>query len=173
MKAKFSLQLFVGVVLLSAQVVGQEKLSLTVDDCVQIGLARNKALRASFLNVQANEAKASEMKTAGLPSLKFSGSYAHLSDVPPFVVNVPFAPPGVSTFTISPTILDTYSFRFTLQQPLFTGAWISQQHGDCRTDSADLQHGLRKRQTGESLQNQVVLLDALQGSAAREAYRRE
>jgi len=75
------------------------------------------------MKVQSADAKSSEVSVLRLPSLKFSGAYTHLSEVPPFEVSLPLQlpPPAPSKFTISPTILDNYNMRLTLQQPLFTG----------------------------------------------------
>ena len=98
----------------------QQKLSLTVDQAVQTGLENSKALRTSQFKVNAAEAKSSETTTLGLPSLKFQGAYTRLSDIPPSAITTPF---GV--FEIAPTILNNYTLRATIQQPLFTGGKIS------------------------------------------------
>ncbi len=98
----------------------QQKMSLTVEQAVQIGLENSKALRTSQFKVQAAEAKANETGTLGLPSLKFQGAYTKLSDIPPAEVTTPFG-----TFPLSPTVLDNYTLKATVQQPLFTGWKIS------------------------------------------------
>lgn len=107
--------------LLAPAALSQEKLTLSIDQCIQIGLEKSKSLHASMMNVQMADARASEVNTARLPSLKFSGAFTRLSNVHPFEVDLPFATPAGSRFTISPTILDNYTLRLTLQQPLFTG----------------------------------------------------
>ena len=98
----------------------QEKLSLTIDKAVEIGLQNSKALRTSQYKVVAAEAKAGETNALGLPSLKLQGVYTKLSDIPPSIISTPFG-----SFPIAPTILDNYSMKATLQQPLFTGWKIS------------------------------------------------
>ena len=106
---------------------GQEKLSLTVEKAIKIGLENSKALHSSLMKVQYADAKLSETNASRLPSLKAGGSYTRLSDVPSFQATVPansfgqgFPPQSVS-FPLSQTILDNYNLRLTLQQPLFTG----------------------------------------------------
>ncbi|MBI4530841.1 MAG: TolC family protein, partial [Candidatus Latescibacteria bacterium] len=105
----------------------QERLSLTVEECVEIGVKNSKALHSSFMRVRSAEAKASEARASRLPSLTFNGAYTHLSEVPPFEISLPFgssvpgAPSAPGTFEVSPSIFNTYTFRLTLQQPLFTG----------------------------------------------------
>jgi outer membrane protein len=106
--------------LLAFIVSAQQKMLLTVEQAVQIGLENSKALRTSQFKVQAAEAKASETGTLGLPSLKVQGTYTRLSDVPPSQVTV-FG----NTFTLSPTVLNNYGIKATVQQPLFTGWKIS------------------------------------------------
>lgn len=98
----------------------QEKLTLTIDKAIEIGLQNSKVLRTSQYKVIAAEAKASETNALGLPSLKFQGVYTKLSDIPPSVISTPFG-----SFPIAPTILDNYSLKATVQQPLFTGWKIS------------------------------------------------
>lgn len=101
---------------------GNDTLSLTVEMCIQIGLENNKTLHSSLMKVQSAEAKSSEVDASRLPALRFSGAYTRLSDVPPFEVTLPFQLPTVpNRITVSPTILDNYNLRLTLQQPLFTG----------------------------------------------------
>lgn len=106
---------------------GQEKLNLTVDQAVAVGLENSKSLHSSLMRVEAADARSSETNAARLPSLKVGGSYTRLSDVPAFVATIPqdafgtgFPPQDVS-FPLSQTILDNYNLRATVQQPLFTG----------------------------------------------------
>ncbi len=99
----------------------QQGQSLTVEEAVQIGLQNSKTLHSSRMNMQYTEAKASEMGATRLPSLKLGGSYARLSEVPPFQVSLPLPTPAPDKFVISPAIFDNYNSRLSLQQPLFTG----------------------------------------------------
>lgn len=136
--------------LLLSSLPAQEKLTLSVDQCIQIGLERSKSLHASLMNLQLADARASEVHTLRLPSLRFAGVFTRLSDVPPFEVTLPFALPFPSPnrFTISPTILDNYNFRLTLQQPLFTGMRLrsSSEIADLAARSSSLEYERDKRE---------------------------
>lgn len=110
----------IALLIFSATIFAQQKLSLTVEQAVQNGLENSKALRTSQFKVNAAEAKSSETNGLGLPSLKFQGAYTRLSDIPPSAISTPFG-----TFEIAPTILNNYTLRATIQQPLFTGGKIS------------------------------------------------
>ncbi|MEW5798201.1 MAG: TolC family protein [Bacteroidota bacterium] len=114
------------IALISAALIGsaQQKMSLTIEQAVQIGLENSKALRTSQFKVQAAEAKASETGTLGLPSLKFNGTYTRLSDVPASSIPNPINPAG-PPFELSPTVVNNYGLKATVQQPLFTGWKIS------------------------------------------------
>lgn len=109
----------------------QQKLTLTIDQAIQTGLENSKVLHTSHFKLEAADAKASEIRALGLPSLKFNGAYTRLSDVPPQAVTLPANsfgpgfPPSDIAMTLSPTILNNYALRATLQQPLFTGGKIS------------------------------------------------
>jgi outer membrane protein len=92
--------------------------SLTLEEAIATGQRNNKALQLSSAKVTAATAKASEMSTMLLPSIKLSAGYQRLSDVEPFQVTVPFVPQPI---VIAPTVLNNYTTRIALQQPLFTG----------------------------------------------------
>lgn len=95
----------------------QEKLQLSIDEAIQTGLKNSKTLHASLMKVKASEAKVKETGTALLPSLKFTGAYTRLSEVDPFTINA--GPMG--TFTLAPSVLNNYTLKLSLQQPVFTG----------------------------------------------------
>lgn len=133
---KIALFIVIGFLGISAQ--AQQPLSLTIDQAVEIGLQNSKALRSSQYKVIAAEAKSGEMNALGLPSLKFQGAYARLSDVPPGAFQIPAGifgtlpapfnvslPPADVNSVISPSISNNYTLKATVQQPLFTGWKIS------------------------------------------------
>lgn len=99
----------------------EDKVSLTVEKCIEIGLEYSKSFYASAMDVKIAEAKYKEIKTQLFPSLKLESSYSRLSKIPPFEVNIdiPGLPP--MNFVISESILNFYNLKLSLQQPLFTG----------------------------------------------------
>jgi outer membrane protein len=119
------------VVLLLASATAQQRLTLTIDQAIEIGLENSRTLHTAEFKNMAAEAKASETNTLALPSLKFNGLYTRLSSVPPQAVIMPANsfgrgfPPSDISLTLSPTILNNYTLRATLQQPLFTGSKLS------------------------------------------------
>ncbi len=113
--------LLMGICLAGTIASGQQKLSLTIDQAIQIGLENSKTLHSSLMKVEYADAKAAEVNAGRLPSLKFGGAYTRLSDIPPAEVVLQLPPPIPSRFTLSPTILDNYNLRLSMQQPLFTG----------------------------------------------------
>ena len=96
--------------------------SLTLDDAVRIGLENSRTLKISAARVDAAEGRSGAAQTALLPSLRLEGSYRRLSDVPPFTIRPPGFP---ASFVVSPTVLDNYTSKATLQQPIFTGFRLS------------------------------------------------
>lgn len=96
----------------------QQVQKLSLDDAVRIGLDKSRAIHASMMRVQYADSKASEAAALLLPTLKFSGGYTRLSEIPPARVTLSFLPDPV---TLSPTFVNSYNLRLTLQQPLFTG----------------------------------------------------
>ena len=103
-------------------VMSQNTQRLSLDEAIRIGLLQNKSLVVSREKVGSSQARAADAGTSLLPSLKLEGSYRRLSEVDPFVVNVPFSPLPIE---ISPVVLNNYNLRVGLQQPLFTGWKLS------------------------------------------------
>jgi outer membrane protein len=101
----------------------QEKRTLTLEQCLELGLSTSKGLHASQMAVEAMQDRLSEARAARLASVRFSGGYTRLSEVPPFEVHLPLpASLGVpSSFVVSPNFFNNYSLRLGIQQPLFTG----------------------------------------------------
>ena len=98
--------------------IAQQKLQVSLEEAVRLSFDKSKSLHASMMKVQYADAKAGEAGTVLLPSVKFNGGYTKLSDIPAAQVSLPFLPTPI---TISPSIVDNYSARVTVQQPLFTG----------------------------------------------------
>ena len=111
--------------------LAQEKKTLTIEQAVQTGMENSKALRTSQFKVEAADARSSEANTYRLPTLKFNGAYTRLSDVPSSAFTLPANsfgvgfPPSDVSMVLSPTVLNNYGLKATLQQPLYTGGKIS------------------------------------------------
>jgi len=102
--------------IIAPQIFTQQKLSLSVDEAIQLGLKNSKSLHLSLMKVKANSARASEVTASRLPSLRFTGIYTRLSEIPPFTIMMPTGP-----FVLSPSILNNYQLKMSLAQPVFTG----------------------------------------------------
>jgi len=107
----------------------QQRLSLTIDKAIALGLENNKSLHSALMKVQAADAKSSEVNASRLPTVRAGGSYTRLSDVPGFEIG-PFPPLVNDRVTLSPAVLDNYNLRLSVQQPIFTGMRL--------TSSADI-----------------------------------
>jgi outer membrane protein len=105
----------------------QENKALTLDECIKTGMDNSKSLKIAKYKMESAEEKLREVNTAYLPALKFMGNYTRLSAVDPFTVM------GI---TIAPNILDNYTAKLSLTQPIFTGGRIS---GNSEMMEANLQ----------------------------------
>lgn len=103
-------------------IFSQEKKSLSIEEAIQIGIDQSKQLHISEMRAVASDAKSSEVNANRLPSVKVQASYTRLSDVYPFAVQLPSM---LQPVVISPVVLDQYTTRLALQQPLFTGFKLS------------------------------------------------
>lgn len=96
----------------------QEDKTLTLEEAIRIGKENSRFIEVSRARTDAASAKASEARTYLLPTLTLGGAYQRLSEIDPFQVRLPGTPAPI---TISPVVLNNYSLKATLQQPLFTG----------------------------------------------------
>lgn len=95
---------------------------LSIGESVTIMLGQSHALHSSKMEMESADARAQEARSAGLMTAKLSAAYTRLSDVPSFSIG----PPLLSTpITIYPAILNNYTARLSLQQPLFAGSRFS------------------------------------------------
>ncbi len=101
-------------------VVAQKSMEMSLEECIKYGLENNKGIKIAAEKVKSARLKKEEVNTTGLPSLSLQAGYTRLSEVDPFTITVPMG--GTSqSFTVSPSVLNSYSTKLTLTQPVFTG----------------------------------------------------
>jgi outer membrane protein len=103
----------------------QDKIRLSLEEAVRTGFEKSPILAMSELSVRAAGAEAREAQTALLSSIRMSGSYNRLSDVPEFFIDIPLPGFPENGQAIFPNIVDHYGARVSLQQPLYTGSRLS------------------------------------------------
>jgi outer membrane protein len=137
-------QFISGMLILTIPVAAQQR-SLTLDEAIALGLQNSKSLHSSLMKSDYADAKSGEMNANLYPSLKGQLSYQNLSNIPPAAVILPrnaFGPgfpPQPVNVALSQVILNNYTARATLQQPLFTG-WKLQSAADNAEYTANAVH---------------------------------
>lgn len=115
------------VLLLSGSLLGQQArlspaggqvMRMSQREAVQMAEENNRAVAIGRARVDASDARAQQAQSNRMPQLRLSSRYTRVSEVEPFRFTAPFSPTPI---TIAPTVLDNYSARVTLSQPLFTG----------------------------------------------------
>lgn len=113
--------LAIGLVVLPARgVAADESRVLGLEECIQLGFARDPGLRSDELEARIDEARVREMQGQMLPSVALQGSYARLSDVAAGALSTPLGP-----IAFPAPLVNSTSLRLSVQQPLFTGQRIS------------------------------------------------
>jgi outer membrane protein len=183
-------RIIASLLLLIAPLAAQQK-TLTLEEAIAIGLENSRSLHSSLMKSEYADAKSSEMSANLYPSVKAQLGYQNLSNIPPAAVILPrnaFGPgfpPQPVNVTLSQVILNTYTARATLQQPLFTG-WRLQSaadnaeytanavHNDYRKDKQQLLYDIKsaywnvyraremKRLTDENVAQMTQHLDDIQ-----------
>lgn len=108
--------LLTGLLLPFFTVLGANKISLTIDEAVRLGLQHSKNLKIANSKVKLFSAKSDEADAQLLPSFKLTSGYTRLSEVQPFTVSF-----QGREIQISPIILNNYTIRLGLQYVLFSG----------------------------------------------------
>ena len=116
---RFCASILTGLLLCPLTALSQEARAVTLEEAVRLGIENSKTLHASLMDVDTAVARYDAARAALLPGLKFTGDYAYLSDVPEFSLQTP--PPDSQRIVIVPSINNTYQFRLSAQQPLYTG----------------------------------------------------
>lgn len=119
---------------------------LTLSESIELGLQNSKDLKISQSKMISSDAKVSEINSMFLPQLKLMANYTRLSDnVPPFEVVTPFSPTPIK---ISDPVLDNYTLKLSLQQPLFTGFKLlsSQKAASYNYNATELEYSKDKNE---------------------------
>ena len=116
--------LFLGMILIAGPARSLAPRPLTIAEAIALGRENNRQLAIADARLDAASGKAGEARSALLPAVRLESSYKRLSDVPPFQVTLPL-PQANGPITISPTVLNNYNLKASVQQPLFTGFKLS------------------------------------------------
>jgi TolC family type I secretion outer membrane protein len=166
----FRFALFLGVVLVvlgigrapsvAAQPSDAERRAdtLTADGAVRRALDESATVRAVRQKRVAAAASVQEARADWFPVVEGQAQYRRLSDNVDYTVDLPSIPgSGNQSVTFAPAILDRYSVRATVEQPLFTGFRVANQ-----LDAAQAQADAARAQV-EATRNEEAF-------ATREAY---
>ncbi len=104
-------------ILIGSHSEGQIKTFSEVES-IKKAIDNSRDIKIAESRITINKAKVDEASSLFLPQLKFSSGYTRLNNVGPFVIKIPLSPLPVQ---ISDAIVNSYNFRLSLTQPLFTG----------------------------------------------------
>ena len=113
--------------------------TITVEQAVQEALRVNPTIQAVEQNAAAAAASVREARSAWFPEVSGAVSYRRLSENVDYTVDLPGqSGAGTQPVTFAPAILNRYSTRASVTQPLFTGFRIPNRHdaAQARTEAA-------------------------------------
>ena len=103
--------------------------TITVEQAVQEALRVNPTIQAVEQNAAAAAASVREARSAWFPEVSGAVSYRRLSENVDYTVDLPGqSGAGTQPVTFAPAILNRYTARASVTQPLFTGFRIPNQH---------------------------------------------
>ncbi len=101
--------------------------TVTVKQAVARALRDNPTIRAAEQDVAASAAAVREARSAWFPEVTGQAAYRRLSNNVDYTVDLP-GESGNQPVTFAPAILNRYSTRVSVTQPLFTGRRIPNRH---------------------------------------------
>ena len=113
--------------------------TITVEQAVQEALRVNPTIQAVEQNAAAAAASVREARSAWFPEVSGAVSYRRLSENVDYTVDLPGqSGAGTQPVTFAPAILNRYTARASVTQPLFTGFRIPNRHdaAQARTEAA-------------------------------------
>ncbi|MCB0752726.1 MAG: TolC family protein, partial [Ignavibacteriae bacterium] len=130
--------IFALIIIFSIKSFAQTK-TYTLDESIKLGIENSKTLKISNAKLAIASAKVTEIKSQRFPKLSFNAAYMRLSDVPPFEISTSFFPTPIR---IQEAVLNTYNFKLSLQQPIFTGFKLSSLNSaaDYNLESTELDY---------------------------------
>lgn len=140
------------VTLLFASALSAQTQKLSLTESLEIGLKNSKDLKISQSKLTGASAQVTAANSQLLPQIGLSASYMRLSNIPPFAVSLPFSPNPIQ---ISPVILDNYSIKLSLQQPLFTGLrlWSLRSAAESNYEATNSDYQKDLNETAFKIQN--------------------
>lgn len=95
-----------------------QETKLTLDESIRMSFENSEELKIAESKIVSNKAKIKEASSLFLPQLKLNASYLRQSNVDPYFIIIPFS---AEPLQLSEVILNNYTLRLSLYQPLFTG----------------------------------------------------
>ncbi len=128
----------------------QEK-KLTLEQSIAISFENSKDLKISESKIVSNKAKVSETGSLFLPQLRLNLGYLRQSNVDPYLIIIPFSTEPVQ---LSEVILNNYSLKLSLSQPIYTGGKLmsSKSSAEYITTSSELDLSNEKNNLASNVQ---------------------
>jgi len=114
--------IIISFILIYSQSLSAQDEMLTLEKSIAAALINNDEIKIADIRIDKSKAKVNEISSQFYPTFTFAGTYSHLSDVPPFKINLPILPQPI---TIQEAVLDAFNFKLSFIQPLFTGFKLS------------------------------------------------
>ncbi len=132
---------------------GGQKQKLTLSESVKMGLENSKDMKISQAKLKSSEAQITAATSQLLPQLSFSASYMRLSNIPAFSIALPAILP--KPVVISPVILNNYTMKLTLQQPIFTGLRLVSMRSAAKSnyEASEFDYNGNMNETALKIQN--------------------
>lgn len=114
---KFKICFFI---LIITGVLFAQEINLTYDELIKLTLENNLAIKTYQEKLEQSKLKEKEVFLGTLPQIKLTGRYSRLSEIEPFIIQLPFVP-GSPSLRVYEPVEEQYFSRVSLDFPIFTG----------------------------------------------------
>ncbi|MDQ3018962.1 MAG: TolC family protein [Bacteroidota bacterium] len=124
---------------------------LTLEQSILLSFENSEELKIAKSKIAGNKAKIKEANSLFLPQLKLNASYLRQSNVDPYFIIIPFS---AEPLQLSEVILNNYTLRLSLFQPLYTGGRLfsSKKSAELITTSSEFDFNNEKNILASNVQ---------------------
>lgn len=97
-----------------------QEINLTYEELIKLTLENNLTIKSYQEKLEQSKLKEQEIFFGTLPQLKLSGRYSRLSEIEPFIIQLPFVP-GSPSLKVYEPVEEQYFTRVSVDFPIFTG----------------------------------------------------
>jgi outer membrane protein TolC len=144
--------------------------ALTLQECITLALTNNDSVHASLSNLEQQQQEVRISRSELFPKFKSNFQYTLFDRAPSFVIEKNAFAPGVpaSNAELPAGESSTYAFTLAVEQPLFTGGYLTNRHSRSRMQEKASRMEFKNTQSSTILKVKLAYYDVLKAFKLKE-----